>query len=65
MKDELEGAMRNIGITSLDQARPEFINSGDVDHLIPDSALHPYARSIARGRKPSKLWRPGQLKSRL
>lgn len=53
MKDELEGAMRLIGITSLDQAGPEFVNTSDIDHLVPDSVDHPYAKRVARGHKHS------------
>ncbi|EGE03115.1 cytochrome b2 [Trichophyton equinum CBS 127.97] len=55
MRDELEGAMRNIGITSLDQAGPQYINTADIDHLVPKSASHPYARSVSRSKRPSKL----------
>ena len=55
MQDELEGAMRLVGITSLDQAGPELVNTGDIDHLVPDSASHPYAKAVARSRK-TKLW---------
>ncbi|KAI9371551.1 FMN-dependent dehydrogenase-domain-containing protein [Aspergillus egyptiacus] len=57
MKDELETAMRNNGISSLDEAGPHLVNTGDIDHLVPASPLHPYARKIARGRRPrlSKL----------
>lgn len=53
MQDELETAMRNIGITSLDQASPDYVHTGDVDHLVPASRSHPYARAIAKGRKRS------------
>lgn len=62
MRDELEGAMRLAGITSLDQVCPELVHTGDIDHLVPDSANHPYARSVPRRPGPSKLWTP---KSRL
>lgn len=51
MRDELETAMRNIGITSLDEAGPHLVHTGDVDHLVPEGPLHPYARKIAKGRK--------------
>ncbi|PYI04312.1 hypothetical protein BO78DRAFT_398985 [Aspergillus sclerotiicarbonarius CBS 121057] len=54
MRDELETAMRNTGITSLDQAGPHLVNTGDIDHLVPGSATHPYARMVAKGRR-----RPG------
>ncbi|KAG5297531.1 cytochrome b2 [Histoplasma ohiense] len=71
MADELEGAMRLVGITSLDQAHPGLVNTADIDHLVPDSASHPYARSVARGRghsrtRPqSKLWNGGAFKAKL
>ncbi|KAL2833385.1 FMN-dependent dehydrogenase-domain-containing protein [Aspergillus cavernicola] len=55
MQDELETAMRNNGITSLDEAGPHLVNTGDIDHLVPSSPLHPYARKIARGRQPRVL----------
>ncbi|KAI2083988.1 hypothetical protein LOZ36_005233 [Ophidiomyces ophidiicola] len=58
MKDELEGAMRLVGITSLDQAGPELVHTGDIDHLVPDSVNHPYARSPARRLSATKLWTP-------
>lgn len=64
MQDELEGAMRLVGITSLDQAGPHLVNSGAIDHLVPDSAGHPYARAVARGRRP-KLWQKPMSKARL
>lgn len=51
MKDELETAMRNNGITSLDGASPELVHTGDVDHLVPTSRLHPYARKVAKSRQ--------------
>ncbi|KAK2873233.1 hypothetical protein FQN49_002506 [Arthroderma sp. PD_2] len=65
MRDELEGAMRNIGITSLDQAGPQYVNTADIDHLVPSSASHPYARAVARNRQPSKLWQPRSTSSKL
>ncbi|KAL4889030.1 FMN-dependent dehydrogenase-domain-containing protein [Aspergillus ambiguus] len=52
MRDELETAMRNNGITSLDQAGPHLVHTGDVDHLVPATAGHPYARKTAKGRRP-------------
>ncbi|OJJ53152.1 hypothetical protein ASPSYDRAFT_94975 [Aspergillus sydowii CBS 593.65] len=55
MRDELETSMRNNGIISLDEAGPHLVNTGDVDHLVPDSRLHPYARKIARGRNSRAL----------
>ncbi|KAF3399914.1 Cytochrome b2 [Penicillium rolfsii] len=55
MQDELETAMRNVGITSLDEASPDLVHTGDVDHLVPASRAHPYARAIAKGRRHSKI----------
>ncbi|CAG8891096.1 unnamed protein product [Penicillium egyptiacum] len=51
MQDELETAMRNIGITSLAEASPDLVHTGDVDHLVPASRSHPYAQAIARRRR--------------
>ncbi|KAI1609001.1 cytochrome b2 [Exophiala viscosa] len=34
MKDELETAMRLVGITSLDQAHPGLLNTCDINHLV-------------------------------
>jgi len=56
MQDELETSMRNVGITSLAEASPDLVHTGDVDHLVPTSHTHPYARAIAKGRRTgSKL----------
>lgn len=44
LNDELETTMRMCGITSLDQVHPGFLNTGAVDHLIPASDEHPYAK---------------------
>ncbi|KAJ5881799.1 uncharacterized protein N7529_000471 [Penicillium soppii] len=56
MQDELETSMRNVGITSLAEATPDLVHTGDVDHLVPASRVHPYARTIAKGRRTgSKL----------
>jgi len=35
MKDELETTMRLLGITSLEQCHPRYLNLGGVEHLIP------------------------------
>lgn len=51
MRDELETAMRNNGITSLEGASPEMVHTGDVDHLVPTECLHPYARKVAKSRQ--------------
>jgi L-lactate dehydrogenase (cytochrome) len=44
IKDELETAMRLVGITDLSQVHPGLVNSGEVDHLVPAGEQHPYAR---------------------
>ena len=49
MKDELDGAMKLCGITTLDEACPELVNTSGIDHLVPDSLSHPYANAVARG----------------
>ncbi|KAI5921394.1 FMN-dependent dehydrogenase-domain-containing protein [Camillea tinctor] len=51
--DELETTMQQCGVASLDQLHPGLLNTGAVDHLIPGSEEHPYAK-----------WRP-LVKSRL
>ncbi|KAI0157233.1 FMN-dependent dehydrogenase-domain-containing protein [Xylariaceae sp. FL1272] len=51
LTDELKTTMQQCGVTSLDQVHPGLLHTGAVDHLIPGSEEHPYAK-----------WRP---KSRL
>jgi len=49
IKDEVETAMRLCGMTNLMRdAHPDFVNTGDIDHLVP-SFQHPYARKVTRG----------------
>lgn len=55
MQDELQTAMRNCGITSLDEANADLVHTGDVDHMVPSTRSHPYARKVAKGRRGSKL----------
>jgi L-lactate dehydrogenase (cytochrome) len=38
MQDELETAMRLVGITSLEQVHPGLVNTKDLDYLVPSSA---------------------------
>ncbi|KEF63562.1 uncharacterized protein A1O9_01540 [Exophiala aquamarina CBS 119918] len=53
IKDEIETAMRLCGMTDLMRdAHPDFVNTGEIDHLVPNFH-HPYARIIAR--RVSKL----------
>ena len=49
LKDELEVAMRNNGITRIEDAGPHLVNTGDIDHLIMGQAGHPYVRDWRRG----------------
>jgi len=45
MKDELEVTMRMIGLTDVRQAHPGYLNTGDVDHLVPrHMEEHPWAK---------------------
>lgn len=41
LKDEIEISMKLSGLTSLDQASPEMLNTADVDHLIRPSQRFP------------------------
>ncbi|KAF4983735.1 hypothetical protein FZEAL_951 [Fusarium zealandicum] len=50
LKDELETTMRLCGVTDLSQVHPGLVNTGAVDHLVPGSDDHPYAK-----------WRPRAL----
>lgn len=44
LRDELEVAMRNCGVTALEEVGPELVNTGDLDHLVPLTEGHPYIR---------------------
>ncbi|KAI8625335.1 FMN-dependent dehydrogenase-domain-containing protein [Xylariaceae sp. FL1651] len=50
LTDELQTTMQQCGITSLDQVHPGLLHTGAVDHLIPGSEDHPYARWRPRSR---------------
>jgi L-lactate dehydrogenase (cytochrome) len=43
LRDEFEVAMKNNGITSLDECGPEYVNTGAVDKWVCKSRAHPYA----------------------
>jgi L-lactate dehydrogenase (cytochrome) len=45
--------MKMCGVTSLEEVHPGYLNTLGVDHLIPDSEEHPYAKW--RPNKASKL----------
>ncbi len=50
LKDELETTMRMMGVTDLGQVHPGMLNTGAVDHLIPNGEEHPYAKWRPRSR---------------
>ncbi|POS71899.1 cytochrome b2 [Diaporthe helianthi] len=41
LKDEIEVSMKLAGLTDLDQAGPELLNTADIDHLIRSSRVFP------------------------
>ena len=43
LKDEFEVAMRNTGLTSLEECGPQYVNTGDIDALVSRRESHPYA----------------------
>ncbi|KIW75568.1 hypothetical protein Z517_10310 [Fonsecaea pedrosoi CBS 271.37] len=43
LKDEFEVAMRNIGVTSLQECGPHYVNTGAIDRLVVKRRDHPYA----------------------
>lgn len=55
-KDELEVAMRLVGITDLSQVHPALVNTADIDHLVSRTEGHPYAKwSSGRSKMRAKL----------
>ena len=50
MRDELEAAMRLVGVTDLAQCHPGLVSTLEIDHLVPSTEGHPYARARARAR---------------
>lgn len=50
MRDELETSMKLLGITDLSQVHPGLVNTLDVDHLIPSTVDHPYAKWSPKSR---------------
>lgn len=41
LKDEIEVSMKLSGLTNLDQASPELLNTSDVDHLVRSALRFP------------------------
>ncbi|KAK8158749.1 cytochrome b2 [Phyllosticta citrichinensis] len=50
MKDEIEVSMANLGVKHLDELHPGLVNTLDVDHLVPTTTDHPYAKWSPRSR---------------
>lgn len=50
IKDEMESVMKLIGIKDLSQVHPGLVNTSDVDHLVPETEGHPYAKWRPRSR---------------
>lgn len=44
MRDEVETAMRLLGLTDLSQVHPGLVNTLGLDHLVPSTPDHPYAK---------------------
>jgi L-lactate dehydrogenase (cytochrome) len=55
LRDELETTMKMCGVTSLEEVHPGFVNTLAVDHLIPSSESHPYARWSRAAKSKSRL----------
>ncbi|KAJ3533601.1 hypothetical protein NM208_g7911 [Fusarium decemcellulare] len=53
LKDELETSMRLAGITSLDQATPDMVNTLDVDYMVPSGEVG--SCPVSRRVRTSKL----------
>ena len=41
---EIETAMRLLGLTDLSQVHPGLVNTLALDHLVPSTTDHPYAK---------------------
>jgi L-lactate dehydrogenase (cytochrome) len=50
LKDEMESVMKLIGIKNLSEVHPGLVNTLDVDHLVPSTPDHPYAKWRPRPR---------------
>lgn len=44
LKDEMESVMKLLGIKDLREVHPGLVNTSDVDHMVPSSPGHPYAK---------------------
>lgn len=50
LKDELETSLRLAGLTSLDQATPDLVNTLDVDYLVPSGGAESCPMSGVRAK---------------
>lgn len=50
LRDELESAMKLVGVKDLSEVHPGLVNTSDVDHLVPESEEHSYAKWRPRAR---------------
>lgn len=50
MRDEVETAMRLLGLTDLSQLHPGLVNTLGLDHLVPSTLDHPYAKWSRRSK---------------
>lgn len=44
LRDEMESAMKLLGVRSLEECHPGLVNTRDVDFLVPEGEGHDYAR---------------------
>ncbi|KAK3073314.1 hypothetical protein LTR53_005216 [Teratosphaeriaceae sp. CCFEE 6253] len=44
LRDEMESVMKLLGIKDLSEVHPGLVNTADVDHLVPSTPDHPYAK---------------------
>ena len=51
----MESVMKLIGIKDLSEVHPGLVNTSNVDHLVPSSDEHPYAKWRPKRREQAKL----------
>jgi L-lactate dehydrogenase (cytochrome) len=61
LRDEFEVAMRNIGVTSLQECGPEYVNSGAIDRWVVKSREHPFAVGWAEQNQGRREGRESKL----
>lgn len=50
IRDEMESAMKLLGIKNLSEVHPGLVNTSNVDHLVPSTPDHPYVKWRPRAR---------------